>query len=575
MPDEPYNLTHERWIPVRDEDGNVWDIAPWEMTTDRAAPRPDFDGALIQFLIGLVQTAFAPETEREWRTKFKNPPGADELQGAFERYEHAFNLDGDGPRFMQDYDFIQNPPTFSESDKKKLPPISYLLVDTPTSSPPKPTLPGKEHFNKERFSWAFSRAAAAMALLAMQINAPGGGAGYRVSVRGKGPLSTVVLGETLWQTVWLNVLTEREFEVLGSAERDGPLDKFPWLDSGQTSESDATKTPQEVHAAQMYWATPRRKLLLSFPQEETTCALLPPEDAALYTHYHRKNRGINYDNDSPWQHPLTPLLRESQSTVKVHRVSDLSYQHWTGFTAHTKGDVQPALVVQKFTVRANYQSVRQLLDSSDEDTDQPSPARIRPRIWAFGYEIVKNNKAFCWRDSTMPLFTVAPEVRVPFGDFAHQLVSAAEYFATRLKTALKRGLYGEKKNGDWKFPTHIKRKGKKKKASQMSILNDTATRFWRDTEPLFFDYLDDAQRVLEDNKEDDPEEDLTLDLRRKWLKDLREHLMRLYDEVTASSTFHGADPKSVALARRDLRRAASAGNEDIRKKLNLPKEKAS
>ena len=47
-------------------------IDPWQIAeTDNPvveinAPRPDFQGALYQLLIGLLQTCFAPEDEDQW-----------------------------------------------------------------------------------------------------------------------------------------------------------------------------------------------------------------------------------------------------------------------------------------------------------------------------------------------------------------------------------------------------------------------------------------------------------------------------------------------------------------------------
>ncbi len=55
------NLLESQWIPVRRESGESY-IAPWQLTEpddsvlELAAPRPDFNGALLQFLIGLLQT---------------------------------------------------------------------------------------------------------------------------------------------------------------------------------------------------------------------------------------------------------------------------------------------------------------------------------------------------------------------------------------------------------------------------------------------------------------------------------------------------------------------------------------
>ena len=79
------NLITDAWIPVRHKNGKVNRIAPWQITegegviTVLASPRPDFNGALIQFLIGLLQTTFAPKNPREWRKWFQQPPGTEEL----------------------------------------------------------------------------------------------------------------------------------------------------------------------------------------------------------------------------------------------------------------------------------------------------------------------------------------------------------------------------------------------------------------------------------------------------------------------------------------------------------------
>jgi CRISPR system Cascade subunit CasA len=107
-----FNLINEQWIPVRRLEGTREFIAPWQVTDNIGsdpivaldANRPDFNGALIQFLIGLVQTTMAPKKDRNWRNGFNNPPEADELKTAFATVSHAFNLDGDRPRFMQDFE---------------------------------------------------------------------------------------------------------------------------------------------------------------------------------------------------------------------------------------------------------------------------------------------------------------------------------------------------------------------------------------------------------------------------------------------------------------------------------------
>lgn len=61
------SLISEQWIPVRDRKGVVRKISPLEILdeeiVDIAAERADFQTALWQFLIGLIQTT--------WRRRMK------------------------------------------------------------------------------------------------------------------------------------------------------------------------------------------------------------------------------------------------------------------------------------------------------------------------------------------------------------------------------------------------------------------------------------------------------------------------------------------------------------------------
>lgn len=66
------NLIEDEWLPVMRSCGKEDIIAPWQIAErdnpviELQAPRPDFQGALYQFIIGLLQTCFAPEDHEEW-----------------------------------------------------------------------------------------------------------------------------------------------------------------------------------------------------------------------------------------------------------------------------------------------------------------------------------------------------------------------------------------------------------------------------------------------------------------------------------------------------------------------------
>jgi CRISPR system Cascade subunit CasA len=77
------NLLTEPWLPVRKRDGRREWVDPSQLSrTDVVAfdaDRADFNGALAQFAISLLQTTTPVERQSGWRKLFDEPPGADTL----------------------------------------------------------------------------------------------------------------------------------------------------------------------------------------------------------------------------------------------------------------------------------------------------------------------------------------------------------------------------------------------------------------------------------------------------------------------------------------------------------------
>ncbi|HQO63421.1 MAG TPA: type I-E CRISPR-associated protein Cse1/CasA, partial [Syntrophorhabdus sp.] len=109
------NLVCDAWLPVIRASGKKDKIAPWQIaeTTDPVmdldAPRPDFQGALYQFLIGLLQTCFAPADHEEWLEYWKILPDSQTLRNRFLDFAPAFELSSPSgsPAFMQDLNLSQ------------------------------------------------------------------------------------------------------------------------------------------------------------------------------------------------------------------------------------------------------------------------------------------------------------------------------------------------------------------------------------------------------------------------------------------------------------------------------------
>ena len=224
------NLITDPWIPVIRKDSTPDTIMPWQIAEvenpviEINAPRPDFHGALYQFLIVLLQTCFAPEDEDEWEEYWKRFPLPDELRDAFGKVEDAFKLDNpDGPAFMQDYDLPDGEP-------KK---IAELLIEAPGGKTLKDNL---DHFIKRDQINCLCSACTAAALFTLQTNAPSGGSGHRVGLRGGGPLTTLIMSATtddsLWKKFWLNVLNQEE--IAGTEPMESSV--MPWLGTTRLSE---------------------------------------------------------------------------------------------------------------------------------------------------------------------------------------------------------------------------------------------------------------------------------------------------------------------------------------------------
>ncbi len=64
-----FSLLTTPWLPVRFKDGTTGKLAPVDLADENvvdisSAPRADLQGAVWQFLLGLLQTSFAPNIYR-------------------------------------------------------------------------------------------------------------------------------------------------------------------------------------------------------------------------------------------------------------------------------------------------------------------------------------------------------------------------------------------------------------------------------------------------------------------------------------------------------------------------------
>jgi len=519
-----YNLMSERWIPVRRKDGTEILIRPAEIVDAHGSNpvvalstvRPDFNAALLQFLVGLVQTTFAPKDD-EWFDLYEEPPTVEELDRAFGTVSSAFELEGDGPRFLQDLE---------ELDGEDLG-IDRLLIEMPGEQTLKRNT---DLFQKRARVSRLCCPCAATALFTLQTNAPSGGRGHRTSLRGGGPLTTLVIGDTLWRSVWLNVLEPAALghHPLANRERGG-ASVFPWCGPTRTSKQGEVTTPADVDPLQAFWGMPRRIRLHPDHRDGTVCDLCgKPADEGV-SHYRTKDSGVNYKNG--WRHPLTPHTIDRKTGEPLPRhgsAGGLSYRHWTGLVQNDSERGEPARVVHHFR--------------QSRHRDLPE---VRLRLFASGYDM-DNMKACGWYEAEMPLVYIEDTHRGAWELATRQIVRAAEQVAYSLRTAVRQALY--------KRPKDV--------PLERSLFTTIDSRFWQETEEAFLGTLTEIAAGVRDGT------DLT-EIKLGWLKILRNKAELLFDEYSQARQIGAADPKRIVDALRSLRIFTAPSNRKIQEALGI------
>ncbi|MCB2180764.1 MAG: type I-E CRISPR-associated protein Cse1/CasA [Desulfobulbaceae bacterium] len=500
------NLITDQWIPVMRQNGPDT-IAPWQIAEaenpvlEIRAPRPDFQGALYQFLIGLLQTCFAPEDEDEWLEYWEKLPNSDELNAAFEKVKEAFELfNPEGPAFMQDY-------SLPDGENKM---IAALLIEAPGGKTIKDNL---DHFIKRGQICGLCPSCTAIALFTLQINAPSGGAGHRVGLRGGGPLTTLIMSEkaedALWKKLWVNVLTQEEIPVAKNFNSS----VMPWLGETRLSAKKADiTTPRDVHALQMYWGMPRR-IRLERGESSGVCDLCGEQSEAIFKNFRTKKHGTNYDG--PWVHPLTPYRFDKEKknnplSLKGQK-GGLGYRHWLGLALQDDelGE-KAATVVRVFNEERGHQIV----------------ANCAAAIWCFGYDM-DNMKARCWYDTHFPIFALDQRQKENVIDWASELVKTAREVVKLLRGGIKSAWF--------RRPEDAK--------GDMSGID---YQFWEETEADFYRILDQLANLPGETRMAPSE------IYETWLQVLKKIMGQIFETNCFESEPEDLDIKRIVLAKQTL-----------------------
>lgn len=503
-------LLSEKWLPVRRKNGQRDWVAPHQVSEPDilsfAAHRADFNGALAQLMIGLLQTTAPVQGEGAWDKLLDAPPSSAELERWFAPCQAAFVLDGDGARFMQDLGLDDGADCT----------VDALLIDAAGgSSIDKNT----DHFVKRNTVNGMCPHCAATALFTLQTNAPAGGAGHRTSLRGGGPLTTLIVASppvSLWQDLWLNVLPQRTFLGRGDAQKAAPYFTFPWLAETSKIQAPGTETqPLKVHPYHVFWAMPRRLRLDFSDLQAGQCDICKRAGMQLVRRYVTKPQGLNYKG--PWRHPFSPYYETKEGWLPVHpQPGGFSYRNWLAWVlSATEGKKQV-----------------QVADTVSHALAEERLRHGTTGMWVFGYDM-DNMKARCWYETTFPLYELAGSpatARKNLQIMVSMQIEAAELAVFYLRQAVRHAWFGEAESrGDLSF-------------IDKAFWDSTEAAFYRQLKPLI-------QQAGSDMGIDLGDAGFVTAEGQRWLDVLSKKVMRLFDhDLVGSAPIGQQDPRRIAQA---------------------------
>jgi CRISPR system Cascade subunit CasA len=300
------NLLIDKWIPIR-VGTDFRQISYKELLCKEqsglqvALPRDDLELACIQMLSAMSQVIFMPKDKKELRERIKTPLSEKEYDEGIKQYNEKdkewFDLDHKNWPFMQ-----------KRGVKGEWTSIQKLMIGLPEITSKSPN--AHAFFNESNEIRVVSAGVAAIALFNQAANSPSFGGGFKGSLRGAAPVSTMVMGSTLRVTIWMNVLSE-----------DKVIQLLPWYNDTKRNDKPVWIEPIEggdVHPHSigllrgLFWQPAH--IELSNKHEQVPCDVIGISDQKCYLGFTKER--FNYDLKGLWPHPYSPRKFNKDGDVK-------------------------------------------------------------------------------------------------------------------------------------------------------------------------------------------------------------------------------------------------------------------
>jgi len=282
------NLLEDPWIPVRADFG----AGMFQLLTYRALlcepgqnwqislPRDDLEMACLQLLVCITQTLFVPDDDSTLRSCIAEALKTEAFELGVVHFRDWFDLDHPIRPFMQTRGVKAAENT----------PIQKLLIGLPE---------GNNHafFNEVGEVRHVCPSVVAIALFNQASNCPSFGGGFKGSLRGGAPITTLVFDRDLRRMIWRNVLTrlrvdERQIAMPGTVH-----DQPTWV--SPIAEKSTIHWNQIGLTRGMFWQPTHVELVKA--EHVRVCDVLGGEAALGYSRFRKEK--FNFTVEGVWPHP--------------------------------------------------------------------------------------------------------------------------------------------------------------------------------------------------------------------------------------------------------------------------------
>lgn len=289
------NLLKEQWIPVRPlpsgamEKTSLRQLLCEDRTWELCLPRDDMELAAMQLLICITQVLFTPKNADELKRCIAKPMVETDYDAVMQPFIDWFQLDHPKHPFMQVRGVAAKDPT----------PMDKLLAGLTGAT-------NSCFVNQAGLAEGLCDGCAAIVLFNQASCAPSFGGGFKAGLRGNSPVTTLVQGDHLRRTLWLNILA-----------KDQAVQAFPW--HGETAKQKPTwiepiNAGKTIPAQQigfvrgLLWQPAHVELLP--PTKADLCSCCGSRIEVAYTAFNKAK--FSYTIAGTWPHPHSPRTMTSK-----------------------------------------------------------------------------------------------------------------------------------------------------------------------------------------------------------------------------------------------------------------------